>query len=62
MIKHINETVDLSQGKQLFDWYQVMDDIHFAALQGKKNPETDEGSVKSFLDQVMKAKEMKIDK
>ncbi|XP_072970483.1 diacylglycerol kinase 1-like isoform X2 [Typha angustifolia] len=28
---------------------------------GKKNPGTDPGSVKSFLDQVMKAREMKID-
>ena len=33
-----------------------------ALLQGKKNPGTDEQAVKSFLDQVMKAKEMKIDK
>ena len=31
-------------------------------LQGKKNPGTDEHAVKSFLDQVMNAKEMKIDK
>jgi len=31
-------------------------------LQGKKNPGTDEQAVKSVLDQVMKAKEMKIDK
>jgi diacylglycerol kinase (ATP) len=33
-----------------------------AVLQGKKNPGTDEQSVLSFLDKVMKAKEMKIDK
>ncbi|KAG5114444.1 hypothetical protein JHK82_037713 [Glycine max] len=31
------------------------------ALQGKKNPGTDEQAVKSVLDQAMKAKEMKID-
>lgn len=31
-------------------------------LQGKKNPGTDQQSVKSFLYQVMNAKEMKIDK
>jgi len=31
-------------------------------LQGKKNPGTDEQSVKSFLKQVLEAKEMKIDK
>lgn len=31
-------------------------------LQGKKNPGTDRNSVMSFLDQVKKAKEMKIDK
>ncbi|PNX91469.1 hypothetical protein L195_g047600, partial [Trifolium pratense] len=29
---------------------------------GKKNPGTDAQSVLSFLDKVMKAKEMKIDK
>lgn len=34
----------------------------FAALQGKRNPGTDQRSVEAFLDQVMKAKEMKIDK
>lgn len=33
-----------------------------ALLQGKKNPGTDEHSVEAFLNQVMKAKEMKIDK
>ena len=36
--------------------------ISAALLQGKRNPGTDERSVESFLDQVMKAKEMKIDK
>ncbi|TKY48821.1 Diacylglycerol kinase 5 [Spatholobus suberectus] len=35
--------------------------LPFAFGWGKKNPGTDEQSVKSFLDQVMKAKEMKID-
>ena len=36
--------------------------IIFASLQGKKNPGTDQHSVEEFLAQVMKAKEMKIDK
>lgn len=41
----------------------VIDYKHiFYALQGKKNPTTDQGSVESFLNQVMKAKEIKIDK
>lgn len=41
----------------------MMKHIMSAALsQGKKNPGTDEQSVVSFLDQVLKAKEMKIDK
>ncbi|CAL0323669.1 unnamed protein product [Lupinus luteus] len=35
--------------------------LPFAFGWGKKNPGTDESSVMSFLDQVMKAKEMKID-
>ncbi|XP_020214212.1 diacylglycerol kinase 5 [Cajanus cajan] len=35
--------------------------LPFAFGWGKKNPPTDEGSVEAFLDQVMKAKEMKID-
>ncbi|KAG4968749.1 hypothetical protein JHK87_034400 [Glycine soja] len=35
--------------------------LPFAFGWGKKNPGTDEQAVKSFLDQVMKAKEMKID-
>ncbi|OIW15520.1 hypothetical protein TanjilG_27371 [Lupinus angustifolius] len=35
--------------------------LPFAFGWGKKNPGTDEPSVMSFLDQVMKAKEMKID-
>ncbi|KAL2328284.1 hypothetical protein Fmac_021711 [Flemingia macrophylla] len=35
--------------------------LPFAFGWGKKNPATDEGSVEAFLDQVMKAKEMKID-
>ncbi|KAL1345800.1 hypothetical protein HN51_019494 [Arachis hypogaea] len=35
--------------------------LPFAFGWGKKNPGTNEHSVKSFLDQVMKAKEMKID-
>ncbi|KAG5142751.1 hypothetical protein JHK82_018446 [Glycine max] len=36
--------------------------LPFAFGWGKKNPGTDEHAVKSFLDQVMNAKEMKIDK
>lgn len=32
------------------------------SLQGKKNPGTDRTAVELFLDQVLKAKEMKIDK
>jgi diacylglycerol kinase (ATP) len=39
-----------------------MKHLVFVALQGKKNPGTDQRSVEAFLDQVMKAKEMKIDK
>ncbi|RDX96045.1 Diacylglycerol kinase 5, partial [Mucuna pruriens] len=35
--------------------------LPFAFGWGKKNPTTDQGSVEAFLDQVMKAKEMKID-
>ncbi|XP_027346244.1 diacylglycerol kinase 5-like [Abrus precatorius] len=35
--------------------------LPFAFGWGKKNPGTDQGSVEAFLDQVMKAKEMKID-
>ncbi|CAM9000099.1 unnamed protein product [Rhodiola kirilowii] len=35
--------------------------LHFAFGWGKKNPGTDRKSVESFLDQVQKAKEMKID-
>ncbi|TKY66905.1 Diacylglycerol kinase 5 [Spatholobus suberectus] len=35
--------------------------LPFAFGWGKKNPATDKGSVEAFLDQVMKAKEMKID-
>ncbi|KAG4170245.1 hypothetical protein ERO13_A12G136500v2 [Gossypium hirsutum] len=35
--------------------------LPFAFGWGKKNPETDRNSVLSFLDQVMKSKEMKID-
>ena len=36
---------------------------HFQSpLQGKKNPGTDRASVELFLDKVLKAKEMKIDK
>lgn len=34
----------------------------FVCSQGKKNPGTDNNSVLSFLDQVMKAKEMEIDR
>lgn len=36
--------------------------ISSAHLQGKKNPGTDKSSAESFLAQVTKAKEMKIDK
>lgn len=36
--------------------------IPSAHLQGKKNPGTDTSSAESFLAQVIKAKEMKIDK
>ncbi|KAI3838190.1 hypothetical protein MKX03_024834 [Papaver bracteatum] len=36
--------------------------LPFSFRWGKKNPGTDSQSVKSFLEQVMKAKEMKIDK
>lgn len=39
-----------------------MHDMLFANLQGKRNPGTDSQSVKSFLDQVKRAKEMKIDR
>ncbi|CAJ1978981.1 unnamed protein product [Sphenostylis stenocarpa] len=35
--------------------------LPFAYGWGKKNPTTDKGSVEAFLDQVMKAKEIKID-
>lgn len=35
--------------------------LPFAFGWGKKNPTTDQASVEAFLDQVMKAKEMKID-
>lgn len=41
---------------------KMMKHMIFAALQGKKNPTTDQASVEAFLDQVLKAKEMKIDK
>ena len=39
-----------------------MNNIDFNHLQGKKNPGTDRAAVKSFLGQVINAKEMKIDR
>ena len=39
-----------------------MCDSQFSGLQGKKNPGTDHQSVKSFLEKVKEAKEMKIDR
>lgn len=45
----------------LFLYYIIK--THFQSpLQGKKNPGTDRASVELFLDKVLKAKEMKIDK
>lgn len=41
---------------------KVRCDMQFSDLQGKKNPGTDSRSVESFLGQVKKAKEMKIDR
>lgn len=41
---------------------KIMKHVIFAALQGKRNPGTDKSSIEAFLDQVMRAKEMKIDK
>ncbi|KAJ9686836.1 hypothetical protein PVL29_015612 [Vitis rotundifolia] len=40
---------------------KVRCDMQFSDLQGKKNPGTDSRAVESFLGQVKKAKEMKID-
>ncbi|MBA0772712.1 hypothetical protein Gotri_008045 [Gossypium trilobum] len=55
-------TVPLGTGNNLpfaFGW--CLSNLQFSKLQGKKNPETDRNSVLSFLEQVMKSKEMKID-
>lgn len=41
---------------------QCISNMQFANVQGKKNPGTDRHSVIQFLQQVMQAKEMKIDK
>lgn len=41
---------------------KVRCDVQFSEWQGKKNPGTDEISVKSFLEKVKEAKEMKIDR
>ena len=40
----------------------LLTSLEFHYLQGKKNPGTDPHSVKSFLNQVKEAKEMKIDR
>lgn len=46
-----------------FHHLQAVDNMYFKQLlQGKKNPGTDAQSVKSFLEQVKKAKEMEIDR
>lgn len=62
--------VGISQNSVLSTWicsYVSLPSQHkcfnpFCFLQGKKNPGTDTTSVESFLDKVLKAKEMKIDK
>ena len=45
-----------------FPFIRASCDMQFCNLQGKKNPGTDRSSVLSFLEQVRKAKEMKIDR
>lgn len=48
--------------KVCYIFEEVVINLKFANLQGKKNPGTDRHAVEQFLDHVMNAKEMKIDK